>query len=410
MARWETVSLLRDGMAAARAGDKARTRSLLRRVTELEPQNELAWLWLANSSEDPRESLSCLRQVLVVNPENEFAASGLPEALCRAGVVAAKANDRAQAKVWFSEATDLAPRNETAWLWRAGMADSAEEGIEYLHFVLAINPNNQRATQGIVHFEARRIHKWNCPACEFANTQPHPRCPRCQAITTLEAPAAFDDIQNVERRLIEPIAKRLYNNLQLEPSSTTAYRLGLAYLNMGYAEDGLKSLQIAVKSRPADPLWPAQIQNLIHHRQTQVAQISEPPMVEIVGPNPSSILIVDDCPIVRSQISEALRDVGYTVVEAAGGYEVVDKVLQHGTPALFLLDVDMPGLDGYQLCNILRQSPDTASVPIVLMMENAGFFNKLRGRWSGAIDQLAKPFDPQVWLASMAKVVPIPVL
>ena len=48
MARWETVSLLRDGMAAARAGDKARTRSLLRRVTELEPQNELAWLWLAD--------------------------------------------------------------------------------------------------------------------------------------------------------------------------------------------------------------------------------------------------------------------------------------------------------------------------------------------------------------------------
>ena len=142
MAQWETVSLLRDGMAAARAGDKARTRSLLRRVTELEPQNELAWLWLANSSEDPRESLSCLRQVLAVNPENEYAASGLPEALCRAGVVAAKANDRAQAKVWFSEATDLAPRNETAWLWRAGMADSAEEGIEYLHFVLAINPHN----------------------------------------------------------------------------------------------------------------------------------------------------------------------------------------------------------------------------------------------------------------------------
>ncbi len=409
MARWETVSLLRDGMAAARAGDKARTRSLLRRVTELEPQNELAWLWLANSSEDPRESLSCLRQVLAVNPENEYAASGLPEALCRAGVVAAKANDRAQAKIWFSEATDLAPRNETAWLWRAGMADSAEEGIEYLHFVLAINPHNKRATQGIVHFEARRTHKWNCPTCEFADTQPRPRCPRCQSVTTLEEPAAFDDIQSVERRLIEPIAKRLYNNLQLEPSSTTAYRLGLAYMNMGYAEDGLKALQMAVKSRPADPLWSAQVQNLIRHSQTQVARVTELPMAEIVGANPSSILIVDDCPIVRTQISEALRDVGYTVVEAAGGYEVVDKARQHGTPALFLLDVDMPGLDGYQLCKILRQSTDTASVPIVLMMENAGFFNKLRGRWSGAVDHLAKPFDPQTWLTSVAKFVPIPV-
>ncbi len=408
MAQWETVSLLRDGMAAARAGDKARTRLLLRRVTELEPQNELAWLWLANSSEDPRESLSCLRQVLAVNPENEYAASGLPEALCRAGVVAAKANDRAQAKVWFSEATDLAPRNETAWLWRAGMADSAEEGIEYLHFVLAINPHNKRASQGIVHFESRRTHKWNCPACEFADTQPRPRCPRCQAITTLEEPAAFDDIQSVERRLIEPIAKRLYNNLQLEPSSTTAYRLGLAYLNMGYAEDGLKALQIAVKSRSAEPLWSAQIQNLIQHRLTQI--VSEPPMAEIVLPHPSTILIVDDCPIDRGQIAETLREVGYTVVEASGGYEVVDKVRQHGTPALFLLDVDMPGLDGYQLCKILRQSHDTASVPIVLMMENAGFFNKLRARWSGAVDHLAKPFVPQMWLASVAKVVPIPVL
>ena len=84
MAQAEAVVLLREGIDAARTGDKARTRDLLRQATELDPSNELAWLWRANSTDHPGEAVDCLRRVLQVNPANEKAREGLPDALVRA--------------------------------------------------------------------------------------------------------------------------------------------------------------------------------------------------------------------------------------------------------------------------------------------------------------------------------------
>lgn len=408
MAPVETVSLLRDGIAAARAGDKTRTRSLLRQVTELEPQNELAWLWLANTADDPRETLGCIRKVLEINPSNEYAASGLADALCRAGVVAAKAEDRAQAKLWFAEATDLAPRNETAWLWRAGLAESAEEGIELLQFVLAINPNNERAKQGLAHYQAQVAAKWNCPVCEYqgeAGKNPN-ACPRCKSIVSLENPAAFDSPTGAERRLLEEAAHRIYADLQSNPTAANAFKLGLAYLNLGYLDEGIKALQSAIKSRPADGAWKGQVLRLVKHREA-TRKIADEEKRRLTGSAKPTIFVVDDSPTIRKLVSVTLGTAGYQIVEAADGYEVADRVRQHGTPSLFLLDINMPGLDGYQLCKLLRQSTETSKVPIIFLTGKDGFFNKLRGQWAGAVEYLTKPFDPQKLLAAVGKIVPL---
>ncbi len=408
MAPVETVSLLRDGIAAARAGDKTRTRSLLRQVTELEPANELAWLWLANTAEDPRETLACIRKVLEVNPTNEYAAAGLADALCRAGVVAAKAEDRAQAKLWFAEATDLAPRNETAWLWRAGLADTPEEGIELLQFVLAINPNNERAKQGLAHFQSQIAAKWNCPICDYrgeAGPNPH-ACPRCKSVVSLENPSAFDAPTGADRRLLEEAAHRIYADLQANPTPSNAFKLGLAYLNLGYADEGIKALQSAVKSRPADGAWKGQVLRFVKHREAarKIADEEQRRSASAVKP---SVFVVDDSPTIRKLVSVTLGTAGYQIVEAADGYEVADRVRQHGAPALFILDINMPGLDGYQLCKLLRQSTETSGVPIIFLTGKEGFFNKLRGQWAGAVEYLTKPFDPQKLLAAVAKIVPL---
>ncbi len=411
IAQVETVALLREGIAAARSGDKAKTQKLLRQVTELEPHNELAWLWLSNTAEDPREALACLRQVLMVNPKNEYAATSMADSLCRAGVAAAKTNDRVQAKAWFAEATDLAPRNETAWLWRAGMADTPEEGIELLQFVLAINPNNDRAKQGIAHYRTQLTPKWRCPLCEAIGIHDESLavCPSCRAVIKLTDPKAFDQPIAVDRGKLEPVAHRLYADLMANPTSDVAFRLGLTYLNLGYADEGTKALQSAVRVRPTDPAWRGQVSAFMKHQQIRAANLAAEAERKRTAPKVRpTIMIVDDSPTIRKLVSVTLNTSGYQVFEAEDGYQVADRVRQHGLPKLFLLDVNMPGLDGFQLCKMLRQNLETAKVPVMFLTGKDGFINKMRGQWAGASDYLTKPFDPKRLLEAVSKVVPIP--
>ena len=86
MSQANPLTLLRDGIAAAKAGDKGRTRQLLRQATQLDPRNELAWLWLAGVAESPQDALNCLHRVLAINPANGRARDGLKSVRLQAAV------------------------------------------------------------------------------------------------------------------------------------------------------------------------------------------------------------------------------------------------------------------------------------------------------------------------------------
>jgi twitching motility two-component system response regulator PilG len=408
MAQVETVSLLRDGIKAARDGDKRRARDLLRRVTEADAGNELAWLWLATAADDPVEAVQSLRRVLAVNPANPHAANALPDALVRAGIAAAKSADRAGGKAYFAEATDLAPRNETAWLWRAGLADSPEEGVEMLGYVLRINPGNERARQGLEHYQSQMAARpqWQCPLCGHVDAGPDGTnaCPGCKSVLGLEDPSAFDKPPAVRKDVVEAAARQLYEDMRTSPSSEMAYWLGIAYLNLGYPDEGVQTLQAAVKGRPADPTWKGLIDKFVKHRAKLARRTAVDEQISTAFAKPA-VIVVDDSPTIRKLVSVTLSGAGYAVTEAADGFEVGEKVRQSGVPKLFILDINMPGLDGLQLCKLLRQNPETAEVPVVFLTGKDGFFNKLRGQWAGAAEYLTKPFDPQKLLATVAQLV-----
>ena len=76
------------GVAAARAHKKARARALLRAVVAAEPDNEMAWMWLANVAESPADAVDCLDKVLALNPANDLARSTLER--CRSAVGSAR--------------------------------------------------------------------------------------------------------------------------------------------------------------------------------------------------------------------------------------------------------------------------------------------------------------------------------
>ncbi len=158
----QTSEMLREGIKAAQAGKRAEARHLLLRVTETEPQNENAWLWLASISEYPEELLIFLNNVLDVNPANVRAKewmkqtkSLLAKTFVQRGIDASKENQNDFAKQCFYQAAAHDDSNEMAWLWLASVSDKAEEKVVHLNKSLQINPANEDAQTALkaVHHE-----------------------------------------------------------------------------------------------------------------------------------------------------------------------------------------------------------------------------------------------------------------
>ncbi len=159
----EGEQLLRSGVKAAQEGRRSEAKALLLRVTELEPQNENAWLWLASISEYPEELLVFLNNVLRVNPENERAIewkkatkSLLAKTLVQRGVDASKEQRNQFARQCFEQAVEHDPESEVAWLWLASVVESEVEKTEMFEKVLAINPDNETAAAAIGSFRKSR--------------------------------------------------------------------------------------------------------------------------------------------------------------------------------------------------------------------------------------------------------------
>jgi adenylate cyclase len=109
------------------------------------------------------------------------------------------------------------------------------------------------------------------------------------------------------------------------------------------------------------------------------------------------ILVVDDTPANIKLLDAVLGSQGYTVLPAASGAEALSLVDQE-PPDLVLLDILMPGMDGYEVCRRLRAQPATAHLPVI-MITASETKDKIKGLEAGADDFLAKPFDQAELLA-----------
>src|SRR3990170_1430803 len=108
----------------------------------------------------------------------------------------------------------------------------------------------------------------------------------------------------------------------------------------------------------------------------------------------AKILVVDDDPNVQRLLQYTLKQEGYEVVTAADGAEGF-RLWGAENPALILLDVMLPKLDGYQVATKIRQEEgSTGHVPIIMLTAEREVEQKVRGLRAGAADYLIKPFHP----------------
>lgn len=114
--------------------------------------------------------------------------------------------------------------------------------------------------------------------------------------------------------------------------------------------------------------------------------------------NGQKILVVEDEPDISKLVSYNLSQEHFKVLTAEDGEQAL-KLIQREKPNLVVLDLMLPGLSGMEVCKILRQRPETAKLPILMLTAKAGEADRVVGLEMGADDYLAKPFSPREMVA-----------
>lgn len=109
----------------------------------------------------------------------------------------------------------------------------------------------------------------------------------------------------------------------------------------------------------------------------------------------STILAVDDTPDNLKIIGQLLKD-DYRIKVANGGQKALAIVAAEDLPDLILLDIMMPGMDGYQVCQRLKANPATADIPVIFLTSKTDATDEAEGFNLGAVDYIHKPFDPVI--------------
>ncbi len=110
------------------------------------------------------------------------------------------------------------------------------------------------------------------------------------------------------------------------------------------------------------------------------------------------ILIVDDNPANLGVLSDFLDDTGYEVWVAKSGYMALQRI-EYALPDLILLDIMMPGMDGFEICSYLKNKAETCEIPVIFMTTLSDTESKVKGLNFGAVDYITKPFQQEEVLA-----------
>ncbi|HWX13082.1 MAG TPA: response regulator, partial [Trinickia sp.] len=113
---------------------------------------------------------------------------------------------------------------------------------------------------------------------------------------------------------------------------------------------------------------------------------------------PATILVVDDAPINLGVVVDSLENRGFRVFVALDGEEALERA-QFSQPDLILLDVKMPGIDGFETCRRLKRTEQTRDIPVIFMTSLADTDDLVEGFSAGGIDYVTKPFQIAEMLA-----------
>jgi twitching motility two-component system response regulator PilG len=104
------------------------------------------------------------------------------------------------------------------------------------------------------------------------------------------------------------------------------------------------------------------------------------------------VMVIDDARTIRDAAESFLKPAGHRVVLAENGWDALAKIWDE-RPDLIFVDVNMPRLDGYETCQLIKQNEELGDIPLVMLSAQDGIFDKAKGLLSGATEYLVKPFS-----------------
>ena len=191
----------------------------------------------------------------------------------------------------------------------------------------------------------------------------------------------------------------------------TLFESGLRHLLLGHTsvEELLRVTDVPSEERPrpADES-PAAAEPVVAAQRVPGSEFGFELLEELRPAEPAAgrgkVLLVEDEEQLRRVMKDLLEREGYQIVEAADGVSALEQVDRHA-PDLILLDLNLPGLDGYEVLSQLRSRPITAEVPVIVLTAKGDEDNEVRVLKLGADDFLTKPFRARALAARLETVI-----
>lgn len=314
------------------------------------------------------------------------------------------------ARILLADICEREPNNELAWLWRASLATTADEGLAYMGRVLSLNPRNATALgwlakmgrpapplfapaaaviESPVAAPPPRITVLpepvaTCPICRSKLAPEAARCAQCRAVLRMTDPVDFA----VSRRLDPALAStalEYWEPLAAKNDLDAILALAVVCLNtLDYA----RATQYLKKALALGLPHPAP---LLVRDGLLLKTLMQP-----------VVLVVDDSATIRDVVVRSLAPHELLPLPVGNAWDVLPTMLAQ-KPALVLLDVTMPGMDGFEVCRKIRANKETRSTPVIMLTGHDDLIDKLVGKMAGATEYLTKPFKPEVLLRSVRK-------
>jgi CheY-like chemotaxis protein len=330
-------------------------------------------------------------KVLHIDQEKHMVASMMDE-LLQKGIQAARSGNRLLARLHLERATESNLANPELWLWLSWVAESPAKSQVYLRKLSEFPEHATLASAGLEWLEALTE--------GFTSQSSHTETTEVASAGMVEFDVPSLNGQSTNGPLVP---EALLNRAFIAPAPAP----GLAPATpMSVDEFPVQcpACDVVLLARNS-ALGQTRSCPACQHRFVMLPKLQAPVVVGVpVGPTAvtETILIVDDSPTIRRVAATVLERNGYRVLTAESGEAGFDLALKE-RPNLILLDVRMPGVDGYETCKRLRAAPVTAKTPIVMLSGNDGFFDQVQGYQAGSSVYLTKPCEAKEMVAAVKR-------
>jgi twitching motility two-component system response regulator PilG len=193
-------------------------------------------------------------------------------------------------------------------------------------------------------------------------------------------PKFFEELSPSTQYITELVKQELINKTE-QPSSTTAKA------SPDISQENIATVQRLpqIAAPPTDKVQELTIPNTTNPAPERVTTATA------TANKVYKIVSVDDSPTILKEISRFLEDENFSVVAINEPLKAVMSIIRH-KPDLILLDLNMAGIDGYELCRIIRNNPMFKNTPIIFVTGNKGLVDKVKAKLVGASGYLTKPF------------------